>query len=230
MAPTSRVDRRGASSGVSCQRRLVAVPARFQLMTERPSRKDRQPRDRHCRARRGRVRAENARSCAASPGALRATPLMAAVPALAAGRDAAAAGPRAPASTDRPRYDRRVSSTSAPATSRPGAATPSRAGPRRPHAAAASLQQLRRTFLRVRNEIRLTALAIWRGIVGVYNSDDLTFAASIAYYSLLSLFPFFLLLLSLIASVTSSDADRPGSARLRAALFSAAVRLRDRRS
>ena len=51
-------------------------------------------------------------------------------------------------------------------------------------------------------------LAIWRGVVGVYNSDDLTFAASIAYYSLLSLFPFFLLLLSLIAGVTSSDSDR----------------------
>lgn len=45
-------------------------------------------------------------------------------------------------------------------------------------------------------------------MVGVYNSDDLTFAASIAYYSLLSLFPFFLLVFSIVASVTSSDADR----------------------
>ena len=100
-----------------------------------------------------------------------------------------------------------MSSTSAPATSRPGAATPSRAGddptPRPPRPS-----KLRRTFLRVRKEIRLTLLAIWRGVVGVYNSDDLTFAASIAYYSLLSLFPFFLLLLSLIAGVTSSDSDR----------------------
>jgi membrane protein len=65
-----------------------------------------------------------------------------------------------------------------------------------------------RAFLRGRAEIRLTALAIWRGIVGVYNSDDLTFAASIAYYALLSLFPFFLLLFSVIAGVTSSEADR----------------------
>jgi membrane protein len=63
-------------------------------------------------------------------------------------------------------------------------------------------------LLRVRGEIRLTALAIWRGITGVYNSHDLTFAASIAYYSLLSLFPFFLLLFSIIAGVTSSDTDR----------------------
>ena len=54
----------------------------------------------------------------------------------------------------------------------------------------------------------MTVLAIWCGIVGVYNSDDLTFAASIAYYSLLSLFPFFLLLLSLIAGITSSETDR----------------------
>jgi membrane protein len=65
-----------------------------------------------------------------------------------------------------------------------------------------------RAFLRARAEIRLTALAVWRGIVGIYNSDDLTFAASIAYYSLLSLFPFFLLLFSVIAGVTSSEADR----------------------
>jgi membrane protein len=56
--------------------------------------------------------------------------------------------------------------------------------------------------------VRLTGLAIWRGIPGTYTSDDLTFAASIAYYSLLSLFPFFLLLLSVIAGVTSSETDR----------------------
>jgi membrane protein len=57
-------------------------------------------------------------------------------------------------------------------------------------------------------EIRLTALAMWRGITGVYHSNDLTFASSIAYYSLLSLFPFFLLAFSIIASVTSSESDR----------------------
>ncbi len=68
--------------------------------------------------------------------------------------------------------------------------------------------QAARLALRLRAEVRLTALAIWRGITGVYNSDDLTFAASIAYYSLLSLFPFFLLAFSILASVTSSDTDR----------------------
>jgi membrane protein len=49
---------------------------------------------------------------------------------------------------------------------------------------------------------------MWRGVTGVYNSNDLTFASSIAYYSLLSLFPFFLLVFAIIASVTSSDSDR----------------------
>jgi membrane protein len=66
----------------------------------------------------------------------------------------------------------------------------------------------RRALARLRAEIHLTAVAIWRGIVGIYNSDDLTFAASIAYYSLLSLFPFLLLALAIIASVTNNEADR----------------------
>jgi membrane protein len=71
-----------------------------------------------------------------------------------------------------------------------------------------SAQLLRRALARVRAEIRLTALAMWRGLVGIYNSDDLTFAASIAYYALLSLFPFLLLASSIIASITSNEAER----------------------
>ena len=66
----------------------------------------------------------------------------------------------------------------------------------------------RRPLLRVYAEGRLTLLAIWRGVVGVYNSEDLTFASSIAYYTLLSLFPFFLLAFSILGSVTSDPADR----------------------
>ena len=66
----------------------------------------------------------------------------------------------------------------------------------------------RRAALRVYAEIRLTFLAIWRGFVGVYNSDDLTFASSIAYYTLLSLFPFFLLVFSILGNVTSNPGDR----------------------
>jgi membrane protein len=66
----------------------------------------------------------------------------------------------------------------------------------------------RRAALRLYAEFRLTLLAIWRGVVGVYNSDDLTFAASISYYTLLSLFPFFLLAFSILGNVTSDPADR----------------------
>jgi membrane protein len=57
-------------------------------------------------------------------------------------------------------------------------------------------------------EVHLTALALWRGLRGIYEGNDLTFASSIAYYSLLSLFPFFLLALSILASVTTADTDR----------------------
>jgi len=66
----------------------------------------------------------------------------------------------------------------------------------------------RRLASRARAEVRLTGLAFWRGFTGLYNSDDLTFASSIAYYALLSLFPFFLLAFSILASATGTDADR----------------------
>lgn len=51
--------------------------------------------------------------------------------------------------------------------------------------------------------IDLVGRALWRGSVRFYNSDDLTYAASVAYYALLSLFPFFLLLFSILGMVTS---------------------------
>ena len=66
----------------------------------------------------------------------------------------------------------------------------------------------RRAALRFYAEVRLTLLAIWRGVIGIYNSEDLTFASSIAYYTLLSLFPFFLLAFSVLGSVTTDPADR----------------------
>jgi membrane protein len=76
------------------------------------------------------------------------------------------------------------------------------------HQKTPGVQFFRRAALRAQAEIKLTALAIWRGFTGTYQSDDLTFAASIAYYSLLSLFPFFLLAFSILASVTSNPAER----------------------
>jgi membrane protein len=73
---------------------------------------------------------------------------------------------------------------------------------------ATRLPWLRRAATRGPGEVRLAALAIWRGVTGIYHSNDLTFASSIAYYALLSLFPFFLLVLSILASVTDNDIDR----------------------
>jgi membrane protein len=70
------------------------------------------------------------------------------------------------------------------------------------------VSSVRRTALRVWADVRLSALAIWRGLVGIYHSNDLTFASSIAYYALLSLFPFFLLAFSILGSVTANEADR----------------------
>src|SRR5262245_34179928 len=61
---------------------------------------------------------------------------------------------------------------------------------------------------RVRDIGWLTAQSFWRGFLGFYNSDNLTYAASIAYYSLLSLFPCFLLGFALLGRVTAADTDR----------------------
>ena len=52
------------------------------------------------------------------------------------------------------------------------------------------------------------SLSIWRGSLGIYNSNDLTFASSIAYYALLSLFPFFLLAFSILGSVAGTESER----------------------
>jgi membrane protein len=61
---------------------------------------------------------------------------------------------------------------------------------------------------RARAFAELSGLAAWRGLEGFYRSDNLTYAASIAYYALLSMFPFSLLALAILGSVTADDADR----------------------
>jgi membrane protein len=57
--------------------------------------------------------------------------------------------------------------------------------------------------VRARRVTELSAQAAKKAFISIYNSDDLTHAASIAYYSLLSLFPFLLVLVWLIGVVTS---------------------------
>ena len=51
-------------------------------------------------------------------------------------------------------------------------------------------------------------LAAWQGFVGFYQSNDLTYASSIAFFALLSLFPFLLLSLSVLGMFTASENDR----------------------
>jgi membrane protein len=55
---------------------------------------------------------------------------------------------------------------------------------------------------------RLSGVSLWRGFLGFYNSDNLTYAASIAYYALLSLFPFSMLSLAILGSVTADEESR----------------------
>ncbi len=61
---------------------------------------------------------------------------------------------------------------------------------------------------RARDLVRLTGLSFWRGLEGFYHRDNLTYAASIAYYALLSLFPFFLLAFALLARSTADVDNR----------------------
>jgi membrane protein len=61
---------------------------------------------------------------------------------------------------------------------------------------------------RIRNVARLTGLSAWRGFTCFYNSDNLTYAASISYYALVSLFPAFLLAFALLGGVTADEHDR----------------------
>jgi len=67
---------------------------------------------------------------------------------------------------------------------------------------------IRATGRRARDIARLTALSFWKGFQSFYDSDNLTYAASIAYYALLSLFPFFLLALALLGRSTADVGKR----------------------
>ena len=81
---------------------------------------------------------------------------------------------------------------------------------------------------RARRSLRLMSLAAWRGVGELYNSDGLTHAASIAYYALLSFFPFLLLVLSVLGSLTADAADARRRRAIRLPLLSSPVRLHDR--
>jgi len=65
-----------------------------------------------------------------------------------------------------------------------------------------------RILIRLRAELRFSGLAAWRGLVRLVSGNDLTHAAAIAYYALLSLFPFLLLVISILGSITADEEDR----------------------
>ena len=56
--------------------------------------------------------------------------------------------------------------------------------------------------------VRRIGISFWHGFRGFYDSDDLTYAASIAYYSLLSLFPVLLLGFAILGSATADVGHR----------------------
>ena len=57
--------------------------------------------------------------------------------------------------------------------------------------------------------MRLAGRAAVRGALDFYNSNNLTFASSIAYYSLLSFFPFVLISLDLLGRFAVMHGDEP---------------------
>jgi len=59
----------------------------------------------------------------------------------------------------------------------------------------------------------LSGKAAYRGFLGFYNSDNLTYAASIAYYALVSLFPFSMLAFAVLGTATADDDNRRVRAR-----------------
>ncbi len=65
-----------------------------------------------------------------------------------------------------------------------------------------------RFLLRLRVGLRLSGLAAWRALVRLVNGHDLTHAAAISFYALLSFFPFLLLIISLLGAITADEADR----------------------
>jgi membrane protein len=72
----------------------------------------------------------------------------------------------------------------------------------------ALIRAARRVRRSLRRLPRQLAIAAWQGGIGFYHSNNLTYASSIAFFALLSLFPCLLLSLSVLGMITASDEDR----------------------
>lgn len=60
--------------------------------------------------------------------------------------------------------------------------------------------------------VEVARLAVWsagRGVIEFHHSSNLTYASSIAYYSLLSIFPFSLLVLAVLGQISVGDNGNP---------------------
>ena len=79
-----------------------------------------------------------------------------------------------------------------------------------------------RFLRRLHAELRISGLAAWRAIGELVSSNILTHAAAIAYYALLSLFPFLLLVISTLGSITAGS--EPDDEAARAAVLSFVLR------
>lgn len=66
---------------------------------------------------------------------------------------------------------------------------------------------------RLRAELRFTGQAAWRGFGELVTGNDLTHAAAIAYYALLSLFPFLLLVVSILGTLAAGTEPEDQAAR-----------------
>jgi membrane protein len=62
--------------------------------------------------------------------------------------------------------------------------------------------------LKARVIARQTGVSLWRAVLGFYRGDNLTYAASIAFYALLSLFPIAMLAFATLGAVTADEEDR----------------------
>jgi len=65
---------------------------------------------------------------------------------------------------------------------------------------------------RLRRTVQLAWRATWRGVVEFYNSNNPTYSASIAYYSLLSFFPFIVMVVSVLSRVAVGRAGNERAA------------------
>ena len=61
-------------------------------------------------------------------------------------------------------------------------------------------------WFRIQRTMRLAWRATGRGVIDFYNSENLTYASSIAYYALLSIFPFMLLVLNVMSRLAVGQA------------------------